>query len=380
MPRADDWPNEGMTMNRLLAVLAIIALAAPLCAAQELPETLLRHDNFLVFDGHAGDTISIEIQSIRKAGYVYADDVVVEVIDPSSERALRELVPLGETASIEYDVAADGNHAVRIAAGWNVARTSITGAPWALVAWKNVPVNICGAMAPVFFKVLPGVEQFDVALSASVTGEGAELTILGPDGDVIVHEVGDFDKLSTLTVEVPEGADDAVWELRLTDPADEGLHLDDVQLYLSGRVPPFLSPSAEDVEVFAAGEMYKPDAIDATVPIPGRLNLGAGETGTVTWQMDALPEGKVYALRIAGTDVDYPKELMASINGSEEFSVPVGGNSVTETFTLHIPREMLRVGENTMVLTQDPSGGSLMVAASEMAILIGDRIREFKGY
>ena len=197
---------------------------------------------------------------------------------------------------------------------------------------------------------------------------------------MIANEVGDFDNLQTVQVDVPAGADGAVWELRLTDPDDEGLNLDDVQLYLSGRVPPFLSPSAEDVEVFAAGELYQPDAIDATVPIPGRVNLGAGETGTGTWQMDALPEGKVYALRIAGTDVDYPKELMVSINGSEAIAVPVGGNAVTETFTLHIPREMLRVGENTMVLTQDASGGSNTVVASEMAILIGDRIWEFKGY
>jgi len=197
---------------------------------------------------------------------------------------------------------------------------------------------------------------------------------------VIANEVGDFDALQTVQVDVPAGADGAVWELRLTDPDDEGLHLDDVQLYLSGRVPPFLSANADDTEVFAASEMYQPDAIDATVPIPGRVNLGAGETGTGTWQMDALPEGKVYALRIAGTDVDYPKELMVSINGSEAIAVPVGGNAVTETFTLHIPREMLRVGGNTMVLTQDPSGGSNTVVANDMAILIGDRIREFKGY
>jgi len=367
-------------MNRLPVTLAILMSAAALCIAQELPETLLRHDNFLVFDGRTGETIAIEIESIAKAGYRYADDVVVEVIDPSSERALRELVPLGERASIEYEVGMDGTHAVRVGAGWNVLRAGITGAPWALVAWKSVPVNICGAMSPLHFKVLEGVEEFTLTLSASVTGEGAEVTILGPDGQVVFNEADDYDSPRSIDVAVPAGADDAVWELRITDPDVEGLNLDDVRLHLAGRVPPFLSPNPEDVEVFAAGELYQPDVIDAAVPVGDRVNLGAGETATLTWRMNALPEGKVYALRIAGTDVDYPKELMVGINGGEPFAVPVTGNAVTETFTLHIPREMLRVGENTMVLTQDPGGGSNTVAAGEMQILIGDRIREYKGY
>lgn len=367
-------------MQRLIAALAMVALVAPLCTAQELPETLLRHDNFLVFDGTAGRSITIEIESIRKSGFVYGDDVTVEVIDPSSERTLREIVPLGETASIEYEVARDGTHAVRVGSGWNVVRAGITGAPWALVAWANVPVNISGAMSPLYFKVPDGVGKFTFALSASVTGEGAEVTILDPGGEVVLSEAADYDSLTSIEVQVPQGADGGVWELRITDPDVEGLNLDDVQFYLAGRIPPFLSPDPEYVEVFAAAERYQPDIIDTTVEVSGRLSLDAGATATVTWQMDALPEGKVYALRITGNDVDYPKELMASINGAEPFAVPMTGNSNTETFTLHIPREMLRVGENTMRLTQDPSGGSNVVAVDDIAILIGERIQEYEGY
>lgn len=367
-------------MKRLLLTLAIVALAAPISLAQELPETLLRHDNFLVFEGEAGDSITIEIESIPKAVYRYGDDLTVEVIDPTSERSLRELVALGETAAIDYEVAMDGTHAVRIASGWNMVRAQITGAPWALVAWKNVPVNISGKMDPLYFKVLDGIEQFSLSLSASVTGEGAEVTILDPGGAVIFNEAADFDSLSTIDVQVPEGADDGLWELRITDPEVEGLYLDDVQFYLAGRIPPFLSPTAEDVEVFAQGERYKPDIIDQTVEISGRVRLDAGATDTVTWQMDALPEGKTYALRITGNDVDYPRELMVCINDAEPFAVPMTGNANTETFKLVIPREMLRVGENTMTLTQDPGGGSNVVVVEDAAIIIGERIREYKGY
>ncbi|HCA46307.1 MAG TPA: hypothetical protein DEP45_02790 [Armatimonadetes bacterium] len=367
-------------MNRLLLVLVLAASALTPCLAQDLPETLLRHDNFLVFDGHAGETITIELESIPKASYLYGDDLLVEVIDPASERPLRELVPVGSTVSLEYPVTMDGTHAVRLASGKNTVRAQISSAPWALVAWQNVPVNISGAMSPLFFKVPADVEQFSVSLVADVTGEAAEVTVLGPDGTVVANEVGDYDTPGTITVAVPEGADDAIWELRITDPADGDLNLDDVQFYLAGRVPPFLSPNRDDVEVFAVGEQYQPDLVDVTVPVSGRQSLGAGESATVTWRMNALPEDKLYALRITGNDVDYPRELTVCINGGEAIAVPVTGNATTDTFTLHIPREILRVGENTMVLTQDPSGGSNTVAAEESAILIGDRIREYKGY
>lgn len=366
-------------MKRLHCAL-VMALATSVCVAQELPETLLRHDNFLVFQGTAGEAITIEVESVAKAGYVYADDVVVEVIDPSSERTLREIVPLGETASIEYVPAANGTHALRLSVGWNVARAAVEGAPWAMVAWQNVPVNICGAAAPLYFKVPADLDRFAIALSASVTGEGAEVTILDPAGEVVFSETGDYDSLSTIEVEVPEGADDAVWQLRITDPEQADLNLDDVQFYLAGRIPPFFSPNPDDVEVFAAGERYQPDLIDSTVEVSGRLSLDAGATETVAWTIDGLPEGKVYALRITGNDVDYPRELTAAINGGEAFSIPMTGNANTETFTLLIDRDALRAGENTLTFTQDPGGGSNVVVVEDAAILIGDRIREYKGY
>ncbi len=367
-------------MKRLLVGLTVLALAAPTVLAQELPETLLRHDNFLVFEAEAGQAIAIEVESIAKSGFRYGDDMAVEVISPESERVLRELVPLGESASISFEPSMNGTHAVRVASGWNLVRAGISGAPWALVGWKNVPINISGKMAPLYFKVLDGVEEFTVALSASVTGEGAEVTVFDANGEVAVSQVEDYDALTSLKIDVPDGTDGALWELRITDPEVEGLNLDDVQFYLAGRIPPFLSPDPDHVEVFASGERYKPDIISDTVTVEDSVSINAGESASFTWQMPQFPEDAVYALRISGTDVDYPKELMVRINDHAPLAVPITGNAATETFTLLLPREMLRDGENTMTLTQDPGGGSNVVAAKNIQILIGERIQEYKGY
>lgn len=354
-------------------------LLSAIAWAQE-PQTVLRHDNFLVFEGRAGESVGIAVTSISR-GPTYAEDLQVEVIDPSSERTLRRVVRLGSSEVIAYPVRADGLHAVRISSGWNAATARIEGSPWATVAWQDVPVSIVGSMAPQYFRVPAGVESFRVSLVADVTGEGATLRVLGPDGAAVVEQTGDFDQQETITIEVPAGADNATWSLTVTDPEAEELNLDDVTLYLGGAVPPLLTEDPAWAEIFAAGEQYQPDAIDTVVEVrPGRQSLRSGESATLTWEMPAVPAGKLVALRITGSDVDYARELTVSLNGGEAFAIPMTGNETADTFTLLLEPGQVRAGTNTLVLTQDPGGGSMAVAFGDVQILIGDRIREYKGY
>ncbi|MEA3400462.1 MAG: hypothetical protein U9R79_04380 [Armatimonadota bacterium] len=367
-------------MNARWMLLAGVALLAFTAVAQEEVRTLLRHDNFVVFEAEEGERVPIAVASLRKAGWTYGDNLTVEVIGPTSERTLRQVVPLGEQRVIEYQAQATGTHAVRLSAGWNNATAQVQDRPWALVAWRDVPVNICSAMAPQYFKVLEGLERFKMVVEASVTGEGAAVRIYDPQGNVALERIADFDSAETLEVEVPEGMDGSAWMLTITDPEQEGLNLDDVQLYLGPHLPPFLCEDPAWLEPFTAGEQYQPDIIERVVEIGGEARLNAGESTTLTWQMQELPEGKVYALRITGNDVDYPRELMATLNGGEPFAIPITGNSTSATFTLLIDRDRLRLGENTLGLTQDPGGGSNVVVASDARILIGERIKQFKGY
>lgn len=364
-------------MRGMLTVLFFTILAASTAAAQD--ETILRHDNFLVFDGQAGQSIAIEVASFQKSAQ-YGEDVIVEVIDPDSERTLRELVPLDETRVIDYSVAADGAHAVRISTGWNTATATISGAAWALVAWRDVPINICGGMAPLHFKVLEGATKFVLHLSASVTNEGATVRLYAPDGSVVLDRTDDFDNEERIEIEVPEGADDAIWRVTVTNPEHERLYLDDVLLYLSGPVPPYLVEDPEHLAPFVSSARYQPDIIDVTVPVTDRIALQANTSETVTWQMQELPQDCTYALRIGANDVDYPRELIVSINGGEEIAVPITGNSTSDTFTLLIPREALHTGDNSIKFTQYAGGGSNVVVVESAQILIGQRIKEYRGY
>lgn len=359
--------------------LATLALAAAGVCAQQEP-TLLRHENFIVFSADAGDTVPIEVEQVLKAGWTYDDDLTVQVIGPDSERALVRTVPPGTARTVDFAAEQSGTHAVRLSSGWNTTIARIPDRPWALVAWRDVPVNICGAMAPQHFKVLEGIKTFTISIEASVTGEGAAVRIYGPDGDLALERVGDFDTAEDLTVEVPDGADGRVWSLVVSDPEQEGIGLDDVRLYLGQPLPPFLCEDPEHLATFTAAERYQPDIIDARVEVCEGLRLGAGESGTIRWEMQAPPEGKTCALRVTANDVDYVRELTFTLNGSEPMKVPMTGNSTSRTFTLIIEREMLRAGENTITFTQDPGGGSNVVLVESLEVVIGDRIRGYEGY
>ena len=139
-----------------MRVWLLLVPGALLCApvwAQE-PGTVLRHDNFLVFEGRAGENVRIVVTSISR-GPTYAEDLQVEVIDPSSERTLRRIVRLGGAEVIDYPVRADGLHAVRISSGWNAATARIEGAPWDR-RLADVPVCRLSARWPA---VLPGARR-----------------------------------------------------------------------------------------------------------------------------------------------------------------------------------------------------------------------------
>lgn len=368
-------------MRRLVAlsVLALLGLAAAgVGTAQEDP-TVLRHDNYLAFHASAGDDVPIALTATAR-GSMSGAPMVVTVIGPDSEVALRRTVPLGASETLTFHAKLSGLHVARVEVGWNLGSAEILDRPWALVAWERVPVNICGKMRRQYFFVPEYLDTAALVLSASVTGEGALLTVCGAEGNTVYQKEGDFDQQERVEIEAPEGAGGSVWSLTLEEPAAKDLYLDDVQIYIGRGLPPYLAERAEWVEEFVQDEEYQADIIAQTMEVGNGGSIRSGESMTLTWEMDEPAEGLICALRLTATDVDYVNEVAASLNGGEIFYIPVTGDAATETFTLILAREQLVVGENTLVLTQNPAGGSSAVVVRNLQALVGERIREFVGW
>ena len=366
--------KTGVTM----AILALLTTCATL--AQEPAQTILRHDNFLAFSADEGEDVRIAVTSAKRRGYQYANDLEVSVIDSTSTVTLKQTVPLDTEAAITYHVQTTGLHVVRVSSGWNLCRAWVLDRPWALVAWGEVPVSICGSVARQYFYVPEQCANFTIALIADVTGEGALLRVYDATGRLVREQAGDYDREERVVVEVPEGADGAAWSLTLEDPAQEGLNLDDVTVYLGRSLPPYLCEDPAWLEGFCSGEEYQPDLIDLHIAIEGGGGLAKGETRSFTWEMDEIPADRVLALRVTATDVDYKSEGKVVLNGHEPLFLPVTGDAQTQTLTIILDPALLRVGENVMEITQDPSGGSGAMGVHEPELLVGTRIKEFLGW
>ncbi len=365
-------------MIRRTLLLAALAIAAA-CVAQDEPTTILRHEGFVAFHAEAGDDVRLAVESFQR-GPQYGTLMAVTIIDSQSNAVLRQTVPLNEAAVVRYVAQTSGLHVARVQMGWNTGTIEVLDRPWALVAWTRVPVNICGSMRPQYFFVPEHLEKISLTLSASVTNEGALVQIHDPDGNLVYEEEGDFDAETRIDIEAPPATRGKAWSLTVAPPADAGLNLDDVKLYLGQGLPAYLAEKAEWLEEFVTGDQYQPDMIDRVVEVPGGASIPRGESITLTWEMTELPQGQVYALRLSANDVDYVNEVPVSINGGETFYVPMTGNATTETFTIHIAADQLVIGENTLVFTQNPAGGSNAVWVRDVQVLIGERIREFRGW
>ncbi|MCD6360777.1 MAG: hypothetical protein J7M38_07910 [Armatimonadetes bacterium] len=361
------------------AMTFAIVISATAATAQEQPRTILRHDSFVAFTAEAGETVRFAVTSIQR-GPAYGTLMRVSIINPDSDTVFKHSVPLNASEVITYTARVSGLHVARMQTGWNLGTIEVIGRPWALVAWQRVPVNICGHMRPQYFFVPQYMDRVRLALSASVTGEGALVRICDPDGKVVFEEEGDFDKERLIEIEAPESTRGKTWSVTLSRPKAQGLALDDVQLYLGRGLPPFLAEDPQWLNDFIGGEEYQPDDVERVIDVPGGGSIPRGGTVTLTWRMDELPEDRVYALRLTATDVDYTDEVPVSLNGGKTFYVPITGDSATETFTILIDRDRFVVGENSLKLGQNPEGGSNAVAVRDVQVLIGRRIREFLGW
>ncbi len=362
----------------LIALLGLLVISA--AQAQEPAQTILRHENFLAFSADKGEDVRIALTSMKRSGYQWANDLEVSVIDSTSTVTLQRTVALGTERVLTYRVQTSGLHVARLSSGWNLCRAEVPGRPWALVAWGQVPVSICGSVARQYFFVPQQCEEFSIALVADVTGEGALLKIYDATGKVVAQEEGDFDSERRVVVEVPKGADGAAWSLTLEDPEQEDLALDDVTFYLGRALPPYLCEDPGWLETFCSGEEYQPDLIDRRIAIEGGGGFGKSETRSFTWKLNEIPADRVIALRVTATDVDYKDEAGVVLNGNERFFLPVTGDAQTQTFTLILDPTLLRVGENVMEITQDPSGGSSAMRVRDAQLLVGTRIKEFRGW
>jgi hypothetical protein len=350
------------TLGWCLLLLAVAAL--PLQAQ----DTILRHDNYLAFTGAPGATADFAVRSIARAPY--HDDLKLLALDSQSQEIFDQVLPVGTQTQLTVPLATGGLHVLCVSSGQPLAVVRRTNGPFALVAWEQTPLNLCGAFAKHYFLVPRGVSKFDLGLSADVTGEGAHVAIMTPEGKPAVELEDDFDTLQRIKVEVPAGLDGQPWALTITKPQDPKLVLDDVLLWLGRGLPPYLCEQPEWLGEFVG--TARPEQISLQVPLKN-MSLTNGGTQTVKFTLPAAPQTKMAALRAVAQDVDYLHEGTFTLNGSKPYAFPLTGDGGSLLVTVMVKPEDLRVGENVLEFRHDSRASSAM-GLTQMEIIAGEMI------
>jgi len=361
-------------MRTTAPLLAAFALAlAPPSFGQE---TRLRHVNYLAFLGAAGEEVQIGVKSIPRDPY--KDNLGVLVLDPRSRAVLEETVPLGAERVLKYKVETPGLHVTGTMTGETLCTARLVDKPFALIAWREAPLWICGSCARQYFTVPKGRKQVDLFVWASVTSEGATVKVLGPDDQVLLEKTDDFDQETKLTIPVPEGLDGQPWSFTLENPGQAKLFLDDVQVYLGQSLPPYLCEDPAWLEALTGRPRFAEEKIAVRIPLKA-VGLSDGATVRLTFQLDSVPAAKMAALRVTAQDADYAREGSFTLNGKEPYLIPVTGDGAVETFTIMLRIEDLVAGENVLEFKHD-NRASAGMWLTEMELLIGDDIRQFAGW
>lgn len=200
--------------------------------------------------------------------------------------------PVGESASATFSAAAAGPYALRVDGGRNGFTLAAEGAKLLLPAgYGGQSFHGVTSAAPIYLFVPPGADQFDVKLIGQGTGETAQARLLGPGGEE-VRSLSTVGKMSdSATVEVPAGADDAVWAL-VIEPAEEGM-FEDFEVLLSGDVSPYVSERPEDVlcpAMQALSERVSRERRDPILPIEVTLYADLAQFGGATLELAAHSE------------------------------------------------------------------------------------------
>ncbi len=310
-------------LMRLLTNTALLSLTAGLCAAQidllpgaffqpadfgshelEAGQTHLRYGReFLLYVEDPGDvTVTIEGVQIGR----FENDAKLAVVGPDGAELATASAATQETAQAAFTAPEPGPYTLRVDAGRNAFTLAADGAKVLIPAGAGQPFHGVRHAAPVYLFVPPGASNFTISLSGQGTGETAKAHVLGPDGTeaALLNTTGKM--TDTLTIDVPGGADDAVWAV-IIEEGDDGV-FEDFEFTLTGDVSPYVAEKPQDLLCPAmsasSGKVSREDR-DRLLPVDVTLYADLADFGDASLEVQAttLDGDAVWSQSVAESDV-----------------------------------------------------------------------------
>ncbi|MBD3293100.1 MAG: hypothetical protein GF393_09260, partial [Armatimonadia bacterium] len=203
----------------------------------ESGRTQLRYGrDYLLYVREPGEvTVTIGCVKIGRS----ESEAEVTVLAEAGADIVSATAPVGGQAQATFTARRVGPYDLRVEAGRNAFTLGAEGAGVLLPASSGgQPFHGIRRAAPIYLFVPPGAREFTVELTGQGTGETAKAHLFGPDGNevALLNTTGQMS--DSRLIEVPEGADDAVWAMTI-EKGDDGI-FEDFEVALSGDVSPYV--------------------------------------------------------------------------------------------------------------------------------------------
>lgn len=202
------------------------------------PNIKLRGDNLIVLAATAGTPAEVLLQDVPVGAYDNA--LLWELRDPSMKTLLSGTIPHGTNREVRFTPETEGLYFLALTSGSCAYSITSTNTPAGLYAAEGL--SLIQGVGRLYFYVPPKTGAFTLSIKGQ-GGETARLNVFDPAGNPIAT-VQTSTKQQTAKATVTPG-DGGAYSLEVTK-ADEGV-LEDYTITLDAKLPPTLSPLAEQV-------------------------------------------------------------------------------------------------------------------------------------
>ncbi|NOZ21610.1 MAG: hypothetical protein GXP25_11060 [Planctomycetes bacterium] len=234
--------------RRSFGILAIAILLMPRPGrADEKPaafKSFFRHEHFFLVwnDQKKSPTFTLITKRFGK----YHDGLSYQVIDAESNVLAEGQIPYNSKRNIaplpfspKYLIAADP--------GYN-GMTMQTDRPYGIVGSKQHPLGLNHPTGRLFLYVPAGCTEFTIVAKSASPREGAWVKVLRPDGQLAGEAEGELDGDTPIKITVPDDCRGKVWAVEFDKPKTPNVGLDDLNLFVEGKLAPLFIPKKEWAE------------------------------------------------------------------------------------------------------------------------------------
>ena len=235
-------------MNAIWSIAFLWAGLSGQCEAQGR-EPWLRGSHYVLLRPTAGHSVGVRVGCVTPGARPEADPgpVTYVALDESNNVIASGGVRPGRCARLELSSKSAGLVLLKIVSGGrkgrNLATVKPLDVPWAIYLSPVKPFHVRKQGTALWFRVPTWTRRFSVWVRCGSPGEGARIRVVDPNGRAAAQRDGEFDAATRVRVAVPAGAHGKQWRVEVLEPA-RGI-LDDVELWFSSNIPPFVCPERD---------------------------------------------------------------------------------------------------------------------------------------